>query len=405
MKLLLSCDDFLYSHQGEYYASSQEKFDFYQRYLRVFDKLRLVCRCEEKDQLKASYVCLSKDSRIEVVSVPMFHGPKQYMKKYLSVGISIKNIVKDCDAAVLRIPSTIAMRIGKQVMKSNLPYACEVVYDGEDGWKVTTGITRLLWKNIDRKMRKLCKLADGVSCVTERYLQQHYYSEIPHAFTSHYSSLALNKDFYTSPKSYPNHRPIVIAHVTNQIGYRKRKGNLELIKAISILKGFGIDARVKFVGEIRDNSPEKVKKFASQFGVEDSIEFLGYINRKELDDFLNNVDLFVLPTKAEGLPRVIIEAMAKGLPTITTPVSGCPELISEHFLVDYDNVQGLAERIKELVENPQLYVQTSKENFDKSWQYEASVLEKRRDEFYMKLRNVAANRNRKTDYSYDNRHF
>ena len=385
-KLLMSCDDFLYRHNGRYYAGSQEKFEFYLRYLRVFDKLRLVCRCEERMDLKECNVPLDKDSRIEVFPVPMFHGPVQYAKRYYAVGKAVRNIAAGCDAAVLRIPSTTAMRVYESVRRLGIPYACEVVYDGEDGWKVTTGLTRLIWKRIDMNMRKICAGADGISCVTEHYLQQHYFSKKPDAFTSHYSSLALDKSFFSSPKSYPDHRPIAIAHVTNQIGYHGRKGNLELIQAVSLLKKKGYDIKIRFVGEIRDDSPEKVKAFAKKFGVEDNIEFLGYINRTELDAFLSSSDLFVLPTKAEGLPRVIIEAMAKGLPTITTPVSGCPELISEHFLVDYYDIESLAGRIRELIDNPQLFEQTSKENFVKSWQYEASVLEKRRDIFYENLK-------------------
>ena len=385
-KLLMSCDDFLYSHQGSFFAASREKFDFYQRYLRVFDKLRLVCRCEERPELKKSNVPLSLDPRIEFIPVPMFHGPTQYAKHYFSVGRTIKNITDGCDAAVLRIPSTIAMRIGNQVMKAGIPYACEVVYDGVDGWKATTGITRMIWKRIDKKMRSICAEADGVSCVTENYLQRHYYSKKPSAFTSHYSSLALDKTFFASPKQYPSHRPITIAHVSNQIGFHGRKGNLELIQAVALLKKENYSIKIKFAGEIRDDSPKKVTEFAAKSGVENDIEFVGYLSRKELDAFLSRADVFVLPTKAEGLPRVIIEAMAKGLPAITTPVSGCPELINEHFLVDYEDVSSLANRIKELIDNPQLYERTSQENFEKSWQYEASVLQNRRDEFYGKLK-------------------
>ena len=93
-----------------------------------------------------------------------------------------------------------------------------------------------------------------------------------------------------------------------------------------------------------------------------------------------------MPTWAEGLPRVIIEAMAKGLPCITTPVSGNPELVSEHFLVKYSDVEVLADRIEELVKNKSVYEAESKGNFKKSLLYEASVLEKRRDSFYQKLK-------------------
>ena len=115
---------------------------------------------------------------------------------------------------------------------------------------------------------------------------------------------------------------------------------------------------------------------------------MGYLTRPELDVFLSTVDVFVMPTRAEGLPRVIIEAMAKGLPVITTPVSGNPELVSDYFLVDYNDVETLADRIEELITNKSLYETTSKENFENSLKYEASVLEKRRDDFYFELKKL-----------------
>ena len=55
--------------------------------------------------------------------------------------------------------------------------------------------------------------------------------------------------------------------------------------------------------------------------------------------------------------------MAKGLPCITTPVSGNPELVSEHFLVGYSDINTLADRIEELVKNKSIYEVTSKGKF------------------------------------------
>ena len=142
----------------------------------------------------------------------------------------------------------------------------------------------------------------------------------------------------------------------------------------------------KFVGKSYHDGQRLLTEYSKSLGVESHIEYKGYVTRSELDAFLTDVDLFVMPTRAEGLPRTIIEAMAKGLPCITTPVSGNPELVSEHFLVEYSDVTTLADRIQELVTNKELYEATSKENFERSLQYEASVLEKRRDEFYIKLK-------------------
>ena len=57
-KLLMSCDDYVYCYKGKFYARNQDKYDFYQRYLRVFDELRLTTRCVYEDALGKSRVCL-----------------------------------------------------------------------------------------------------------------------------------------------------------------------------------------------------------------------------------------------------------------------------------------------------------------------------------------------------------
>ena len=66
---------------------------------------------------------------------------------------------------------------------------------------------------------------------------------------------------------------------------------------------------------------------AANASVLDQITFTGRVNRRQLSDILENSDIFVFPTAAEGLPRVIIEAMAKGLPCVISDVSGNPELV------------------------------------------------------------------------------
>lgn len=68
--------------------------------------------------------------------------------------------------------------IRKNSNKEKQIYALEIVYDAEDAWKNSNSIIdRYLWKKIDENMRTLSYNADGISCVTEYYLQKHYYSK------------------------------------------------------------------------------------------------------------------------------------------------------------------------------------------------------------------------------------
>ena len=385
-KLLMSCDDYVFCCKGKYYARTQEKYDFYQRYLRVFDKLRLVTRCVEEEQLGKTRVALD-DPRIEYIPMPLFSGPLQYAKNYFSIGKALKHITEGCDAAIVRLPSTIAQRVCDQVKSAGIPYATELVFDAKDASEGASSIVeRLLWKVIHRQMIDDCDKADGVSCVTEKYMQQHYTSKKPSAFFGHYSSLALNRSFYTSERKYPSKEVLTIAHVCTQVQYKGRKGHNEVIEAVQILKSRGVNVRVQFAGPDYHDGIRKLKHLASDLGVSDRIEFIGGVNRIQLSDYLEQADLYVMPTWGEGLPRVIIEAMAKGLPCITTPVAGNPELVDEHFLVSYYDTKTLADRIEELITDKFLYEQTSRINFERSGKYEATKLQERRDEFYKKLK-------------------
>lgn len=386
-KLLMSCDDYIYYCNGAYYAASQDKVDFYARYLRIFDNLRLVTRCVEEPSVKKSRIKL--DSRIEYVPIPLFQGPAQYAKRYFEVGRLLSGVANGCDAAVLRLPSTTAMRAFAEVKRAKIPYATEIVFDAYDGFISSESIIhKMLWKRIDNKMRSICYNANGVSCVTEHYLQQRYFTKRADGFSSHYSSLALPKDFYGSERTFPTNKTLTIAHVANQVNFNGRKGHLEIIKAIAKLKECNLTVNVKFAGGDYMEGVAKLKEFACEVGVEEQVKFMGFIDRASLSELLNNADLFVLPTKAEGLPRVIIEAMAKGLPCISTNVSGNPELLGDHWLIDYDDVVALTGRIKELCTIASLYEDVSSINFQNSLGYEASILEKRRDEFYTKLKSL-----------------
>lgn len=391
MRLLVVSDYYMYECDGKYYFESQEKCDFFHRYLRVFESVKLATRCIKETTPKNTRILLN-DSRIDYIPIPDFHGPKEYLKSYFAVARSVSSLPDDCDAAILQLPSTVAMHASRYVIKSGIPYATEVVYDAEDGWRSETSpVKRFLWKRIDNKMRKICAGADGVACVTEHYLQKHYFSFKDNAFKSHYSSLALDKSFYSGKRQYPYGRTLTIAHTANKIFYEGRKGHKESIEAIALLKRQGVVVNIKFAGAFVDDSPQRLKDYANQLGVGQQIQFVGFINRQQLDDFLTDADLFVLPTKAEGLPRVLIEAMAKGLPCVTTKVSGNSELVSEDFLVSYSDIEGLAEKIKIIVTDKSNYENQSEINYNKSLSYEASILQQRRDAFYSQLKKTQKN--------------
>lgn len=389
-KLLLCCDEYIYRYGDNYYFKNQEWYDFFHRYLRVFDTLRLVTRCKEESSLNPNRVTID-DERIEYVPLPFFQGPKQYASQYFKIGKVLDSLTNGCQCAILRLPFSISERLGKALIKKKFPYALEIVYDAEDAWKNSTSlIGKLLWKKIDRNMRQLAKHANGISCVTEFYLQKHYFSDNPHVFVSNYSSLALDKSFYTSSRRFPHGKEMTIANVANQIEFGGRKGHNEIIKAIAVLKQDGIIVNAKFAGEDYNGGISKLTSLANELGVGSQVKFVGYLQRASLSNYLEDADIYAMPTKAEGLPRVIIEAIAKGLPCITSNVSGNSELIEQKYLIDnYYDIQSWAAAIKTFVTSSELYEEASRINFSNSLKYEASVLQEKRDRFYSELKRIS----------------
>lgn len=79
--------------------------------------------------------------------------------------------------------------------------------------------------------------------------------------------------------------------------------------------------------------------------------------QSDLDCYLSNLDLFVLPSHSEGLPNVILEAFAASVPVVATAVGGTPELVENGvtgFLTPANDASALARRIRELADNPSL---------------------------------------------------
>lgn len=394
MKLLLPCDNYLFLYKKQLYAKSQEEYDLFKRYIRIFDSLRLVARCAMVDELKPTYVPIT-DNRIEVVTIPMFRGPIQFLKCFVKIKKSIKGIYNDVDAGMLRLPSIMGSYIGYSMIRKHIPYAAENVYDSQDGYRSSDKLTeRILWRLMDYLQRHLCYKADGVSCVTQHYMQRRYFSKKKDCFSSHYSTLALLPSFYTHERQFPSQKTSYsIVHIANPVVTKGRKGHEQMIQMLEKVTANNLDVKIVFIGGGPEEEVEKLKKVAKDSGVGERITFTGYISKAEIRNYLFDADLFVMPTKAEGLPRVVIEAMSVGLPCISSRISGLPELLQDHFLTDYYDVEALSKLVVELLTTPELYEKTSQENFEKSKEYEASILEKRRDSFYQSLKNVVLKSN------------
>src|SRR6185369_6068290 len=105
---------------------------------------------------------------------------------------------------------------------------------------------------------------------------------------------------------------------------------------------------------------------------------------------LDAADLFVLPSRSEGLPRAMIEAMARALPCIGSTAGGIPELLPPEDLVPASNVAALASKIQEVLSSPARLSAMSSRNLAAALEYRDEVLDARRRAFFEHIRDVTA---------------
>lgn len=145
----------------------------------------------------------------------------------------------------------------------------------------------------------------------------------------------------------------------------KRKGTYDILDIVPAVVGKIPDARFYFAG---DGDVEKVRKICSQRGLENNVFILGWLDKLKLIEAFRSCAVFLLPSYQEGFPVSILEAMASGMPVVSTRVGGIPEMIEEGvngFLVEPGQRQELAQALIDLLKDERLRERMGRANIEK----------------------------------------
>lgn len=129
----------------------------------------------------------------------------------------------------------------------------------------------------------------------------------------------------------------------------KAKGVDDLLDAAPRLLPACPQARLLLGG---DGAQDQARQRADALGLGQHVQILGWVGPDAKRALLASAGIYVLPSYIEGLPMSVLEAMAAGMPVVTTPVGGIPEAVAdgvEGFLVPPGDVAALAERLQRLL--------------------------------------------------------
>lgn len=173
-------------------------------------------------------------------------------------------------------------------------------------------------------------------------------------------SSTINQEDIVKPKrKHIFHIPVQILTVSV---FSSAKGCLLIPEIIFHLMKKGLIVHWHYVGKIDGNAGEReyqrtVDK-SNELGVSQYFTYHGSKSWDELPRYYKNADIFALPTYVEGIPRVLLEAQANGLPVVTTTVGGIPKAILDGkngILVPPGNAHLMADAIYHVIQNKSLF--------------------------------------------------
>lgn len=371
---------FIYDGKNYYTRGplNQEKFNEYEKY---FGNVTVVSRQEYAEGKNKAFV-LSKN-KIQGIRFITINS------KYRGMIKKVREQAKNTGFAIVRLPSFIGVTALHYLKKFKKKYMIEIVgcpfdafwnYGNLQG-KIIAPIMYLINKYYVRQ-------ANNVLYVSNEFLQKRYPNKKNNIGCSDVnigkiSEENLKKRIEKIESKKEN--DVIKIGLIGSLNV-KYKGHKIAIKAISKLKD-KYNIELHFLGA---GNKDDWKNLIKKCNAEKNVIFDGTLpSGQEVYNWMDELDIYIIPSLTEGMPRSLIEAMSRACPCIGTNVGGIPELLEKDMIIK-NKYNQLADRIEILLNNNRKMKEKAYNNFYKSLKFQKSKLEKERDKFYKNiLKNIS----------------
>ena len=379
---------------GRIYSSTGvDGYPFWQPYREIFDTVLVAARTDDDAAATADGRGLVpvEGPGVRVVPLPPYDGPWGYAAVRRALDAAMRAGVASADVLCVRAPGAIAGAAWRA--RARRPVGVEVVGDPYDA--LAPGVVRGTLRPIARavlvrELRTMCAGAAAVSYVA-RTLSDRYPAG---AWSTTCSDIRLEDDAFASATSVAARMVRLLAdrdvatpwHLVFVGSLAQRyKGPDVLIEAVARCRAAGLPLTLTIVGDGRHRAALAAEAAAS--GVGDVVRFTGHLAAgRAVRDVVDTADLFVLPSRTEGLPRALLEAMARGVSGLGTRVGGIPELLPEGRLVAPGDAAALAAALTRVLADRDALAAAAERDHACAREYDTAHLRPRRREFFERLR-------------------
>lgn len=386
MKLLfISKFQFVKKNDGTY-ALPAYGDKFWQKYLDVFDKIDVLGE-NVKGYLNNGTLAKLTDSRISVDIIPENTSPQNFKNDKL-VKRLLKAKIQNAEAILIKPTSRKGMQAIEIAKKLNKPYMIDITGDLNLTLKNSNNILKKIYgKIIHRQILNAIRDCKFGLYVSEKYLQKVYPiageqcgctdTVIPDPEEAALKNRMHKIDLLNNEPS------VKVGMVASY--HDTRKGLDTAIKALAVLGDLRTELHVLGLGTEDDRN--KWFDFARKYGVEKKLIFDSPKSSvQEVLEWNDEMDVIILPSRSEGLPRCIVESISRACPCILSNVCGMPELVNEHWLHNPGDEKKLASLLKEIINDEKKMKMAAQENFRHSFNYTQNVLKSRRNAFLTKFK-------------------
>lgn len=372
-------DHIFLKYENNLYTSGSLNDAFMKRYIKYFGNIRVISRQKDVGSIKDG-VTPSNIANTEFVEVPNYKNIRSLFNYFKAKKI-IKAEVANAECIILRT-SSIANIAARYARKYNKKYLVEVVGCAWDAsWNYSV-LGKLIAPFSFLKQRKTVRDAAYAVYVTNQYLQNKYPNKKRTTHCSNVSLTEFNEE--TLDKRFKkiqekSSSEIIVIGTTAAVDVRY-KGQQYIIEVLSKLKRRGNTNY--FYQLVGGGDQSYLRSLAEKFDVSEQVEFLGTLTHDEVIVWLDTIDVYAQPSRQEGLPRALIEAMSRGLPAIGARTAGIPELLEPEYI--FSNTRKNIDEIIQILESydKDSFLKQSQRNYGESKQYDKGIIENRRQDIF-----------------------
>ena len=360
--------------------------DIIDRYFYLADQFIGVTRINSID--KVDKTTIIHHPNVEFVAVPNLNTVKGQLYKKEECARIVEEQVKRCDYVIARVPSYVASMAIRYARQYNIPFLTEVVGCPWDSLWNYSWKGKLLAPRAYFSLKKLMKNVPYAVYVTTSFLQNRYPTNGISVSCSNVQISDPGLTVLEKRKARINENDGILTIGTAAAVSVRYKGQQYVIEALGQLKKQGItNYRYELVG---GGSQDYLRSVAEVNDVAEQVVFKGGMAHSDVLKWLETIDIYAQPSRQEGLPRALIEAMSRGVPAFGAKTGGIPELLEPEFIIPNDKncVNNICRLLKKM-DRTVMFVQAER-NYKEAGKYYIDVIRRERNRMLDLLREERA---------------